>query len=83
MFYPFKFTVHNQNEFMISSYSLRATDRMKLQNIPIALSLLHEKEYNNLYATFKKNTTGKKRAYSEKNRATTPVSVLPNKVIKE
>jgi hypothetical protein len=39
----------------------------ELQNIPIAVSLLHEKEYNNLCALFKKDQSVKRRACSEKN----------------
>jgi len=34
---------------------------LKLKNIPVSLSLLHEQEYNNLCSFFKK-----RRAYSEK-----------------
>jgi hypothetical protein len=38
-----------------------------LQNIPVALSLLHEKEYNNLCILLKKDQAGKRKACSEKN----------------
>ena len=38
-----------------------------LQNIPVAISLLHEKEYNNLCVLLKKDQSGKRRACSEKN----------------
>jgi len=39
----------------------------ELKNIPIAVSILHEQEYKNLCSLFKKDTTGKRRACSEKN----------------
>ena len=49
---------------MISFSSLLSNE---LQNIPISMSLLHEKEYNNLRALMKKDQVGKRRACSEKN----------------
>lgn len=49
---------------MISSSSYLSSE---LQNIPVSISLLHEKEYNNLCVLLKKDQPGKRRACSEKN----------------
>lgn len=38
-----------------------------LQNIPISLSLLHDEEYHNICLLLKKDSSEKRRAYSETN----------------
>ena len=56
----------------------------ELKNIPIAISVLHEQEYNNLYnILYNKFNKDKRRANSEKSKnKNDKVQILTNKTLK-